>query len=118
MQRVKRQHRLIQSSAETTRFPAVALLSVRVSFQQNPDVLNQTALNTHLYCVFSVSLLLWKRFYFSLADVPLIHHHNPLRCGKQPKLPPKMPIFAPFFVDHFCFFANRQLVTFICGGPQ
>jgi hypothetical protein len=27
-------------------------------------------------------------------------------CGKQPKHPPKISLFAPFFADHFCHSGN------------
>jgi len=40
----------------------------------------------------------------AVADVSLIHHHNGLRFGKQPKHPQKIVLFAPIFADQFLVF--------------
>ena len=37
----------------------------------------------------------------SVAELSLIHHHNPRRFGKQPKHPQKIGVLEAFFVDAY-----------------
>jgi hypothetical protein len=53
---------------------------------------------------------------FPVAEVSLIHHHNPNRGGKQPKHPPKLASFAHFLADEFFRLPYTPAVAGFCFG--
>ena len=93
---------------------ASALRSVQVALQHNPTHASISAVSGRVRCgvlfvfVFVFHFVLCTLYFWMFPLRFSAHHQNTRHFGKQPRLPPKIGLFAPFLADDFPAFRDYE----------